>query len=110
MMHDSFDRIKWAKFKEIFKSNYGEYPSLISGLFLVGLEQIPDVDVLTKEQKQEVIHVGLCKLLAQDNLYTVSHYDNDGWPHFALSKHAKQMDIEKQENYIKQLLINYFFP
>lgn len=105
-----FDRTLWAKFKEVFKQNYGHYPSVISGLFLVGLNQFTsEPKITTKEEKQEVIHVGLCALLSQENIYKFSHFDADGWPHFVVSTDAEQIQIEKQENYIKKLIINYFY-
>ncbi len=108
-MEEVFDRIGWAKLKEEFKTNYGEYPSVISLLFLIGMEHTPIFGAeLTKEQKQEVIHVGLCKLLEQEGLYVLAHHDEQGWPHFNATTKASKINIEKQENYIKQLLINYF--
>lgn len=106
---ETFDRVKWAEIKESFKNSYGEYPSVISLLFLVGLAHVPEADgALSKEAKQEVIHVGLCKVLEQENLYTFTEFDEDGWPHFEPTNRTQRLDIEKQENYIKQLLIQYF--
>jgi len=108
-MIDEFDRVGWAKLKEEFKSNYGEFPSVISLLFLIGMEHTPVFGVeLTKEQKQEVIHVGLCAMLVKEGVYTLDHHDEDGWPHYKATEKSETINIEKQENYIKQLLINYF--
>ncbi len=106
---NNFDRVGWAKLKEVFKQSYGEYPSVISLLFLIGLEHVPSAESsLTKEEKQEVIHVGLCTLLQKEGLYAFDYLDDDGWPHFQSTELAKELDIEKQENYLKQLLIDYF--
>lgn len=108
-MIDEFNRVGWARLKEEFKSNYGDYPSVISLLFIIGMEHAPVLgDDLSKEQKQEVIHVGLCSLLEKEGLYSFSHHDDDGWPHYTSTDKSQTINVEKQENYIKQLLINYF--
>ncbi len=108
-MEVEYDRLKWAKFKELFRQNYGSYPTILSALFLIGLQLIPDgTTELSKEEKQDVIHVGLCQLLEQENVYQFSHFDKDGWPHFSVSTNASELSIENQEKYLKHLLILYF--
>ncbi len=103
-----FDRIKWAQFKEDFKEQFGRYPSVISALFVIGLDQLPGANPSTKEEKQEVIHVGLCTLLEEENLYRFTHFDEDGWPHFKPTDKAQTTDIEKQENYLKRRIIEHY--
>jgi len=105
---EEFDRVGWAGVKENFKQNYGEYPTVLSLLFIIGLGETPSQPAYTKEQKQDVIHVGLCKILEQVGVYRFSHLDDEQWPHYQLNDNAKEINIEKQENYIKQLIIQYF--
>ena len=105
----SFNRVQWAKFKNDFKAQYGEQPSVISTLFVVGLGEInSELSTLSKEEKQDVIHVGLCTILEQDGVYKKTHTDEQGWPHFTPTKKAQQLDIEKQEIYLRQMILNYF--
>lgn len=109
IVEEQFDRIQWANFKNDFKQQYGESPSVISSLFLVGLAVIKaELTELSKEQKQEVIHVGLCEVLTKDDLYVKTHTDEDGWPHYQATKKATQLDVEKQETYLRQMILNYF--
>lgn len=106
---ENFDKKQWAYFKNDFKQQYGEYPSVISTLFVVGLSIIEtELNSLTKEEKQDVIHVGLCEILSQEGLYVKTHVDEDGWPHFKATQKTKTLDIEKQETYLRQRILNYF--
>jgi len=49
------DRVKWAQVKEFIKNRFGEYPSVTTALFIIGLQEIgqPHAE-LSKEEKQEV--------------------------------------------------------
>ncbi|MBX2844770.1 MAG: hypothetical protein KTR13_01040 [Saprospiraceae bacterium] len=103
------DRLKWAKTKEFIKQRFGQYPSVTSALFLIGLQEIGLVhDELSKEEKQEVMHVGVCTLLAQEGFYNLVGKDEDGWPHYETTKKIDSVDIDNQENLLKKLIIDYF--
>ena len=109
MIKESFNKAKWANFKEDFKNQYGEMPSVIGVLFIIGLSEVNnEIDELSKEQKEEVIHVGLCTLLEREDIYERLANDDDGWPHFRPTKKAQLMDIEKQEPYLRKLILKYF--
>lgn len=110
MNNDTFDKKNWAIFKEEFKTNYKQHPSTLSALFVIGLEQLQNLNIntLSKEEKQDVIHVGLCTLLEQEGIYTREEIDQDGWPHFKPTNKAEIINIEKQENYIRKLILTYF--
>jgi len=36
----------------------------------------------SKEEKQDLMHIGTCEVLAADGHYTFTHRDADGWPHY----------------------------
>lgn len=108
-MQEEFDKRKWASFKSDFQKKYGEHPSVLSALFMIGLSNInAEHETLTKEEKQDVIHVGLCTLLKNEGFYTLDFIDEDGWPHFSTTNLANHVDIEKQENYLRHLILKYF--
>ncbi len=102
-------RPEWAKVKEYIKQRFGEYPSLTSALFVVGLNEIGLVNKsLTKEEKQDVIHVAVCALLAREGYYEQVGKDSDGWPHYKAKESVKEIDIKNQENLLKHYIIEYF--
>ena len=61
-----------------------------------------------KEQKQELMHVATCVLLSQEDYYLFDHNDEEGWPHYVLSKELPDYNLEQQEEWLKRLIITYF--
>jgi len=103
------DRLGGSRVKEIIKTRFGSYPSVTTALFIIGLQEIGMVlDDLSKEEKQDVIHVAVCALMEMEGFYTRTGVDKDGWPHFEATEKIDEIDIDNQENFIKTLIIKYF--
>ena len=62
----------------------------------------------TKEQKQELMHVAVCRLLEPDGMYEQVGVDDDGWPHFEQNHQIAHTDIKAQEQLLKERIIQYF--
>ena len=78
-------------------------------LFLIGLQELNiDIEKLTKDQKIEVIHVGLCTILSPYGYYNKMGVDNEGWPHFENVKKLPNVEQNQQEQIIKEAIIDYF--
>ena len=78
-------------------------------LFLIGVQELgAGKQTFTKEQKQDLIHVGVCTLLSQANYYTFLDFDEDGWPHFEYNREQPKLDNAQQEKLLKKMIIEYF--
>jgi len=88
----------------------GKQPdSLESVLFIIGIQELGKVeDSFTKEQKQDVMHIGICSVLEKAGFYTFSGKDEEGWPHYDLITAVPPMEPEKEEEFLKNHIINYF--
>ncbi|WMX14702.1 MULTISPECIES: hypothetical protein [unclassified Aureispira] len=63
-------------------------PDLQGILFAIGLQELGQIrDEFTKEERQDLMHIAVCRLLSYDGYYELEGYDEDGWPHW------KQMAI-----------------
>ena len=63
---------------------------------------------LTKEQKQDLMHIAVCTLLAQSGYYIMEGLDEEGWPHFKQLKPMPDMNTFEQENFLKDHILLYF--
>jgi hypothetical protein len=100
---------QWAQVEELLLSRFGKLPDMDALLYLIGLNELKNSnEKFTKEQKQDLIHVGACTLLCTNKYYSLSHYDEQGWPHFRALKPIPEMDMPSQENFLKQQAIFYF--
>ena len=78
-------------------------------LFLVGLQETGFIkEKITKEQKQDLMHVAVCNLLMPSGYYELELVDSEGWPHYRQLKPMPDMDPIQQENFLKDHVLLYF--
>ncbi len=100
----------WKKILAFFKQRIGKQPADLKGvLFLIGIQELgAGPESFTKEQKQDLIHIGTCKVLSLGGYYTLLGKDSDGWPHWELVKKLPPFDLMNQETLLKNYVIDYF--
>ncbi len=60
-----------------------QLPDLQGILFAIGLQELGQIkDEFTKEERQDLMHIAVCRLLSYDGYYELEGYDADGWPHW----------------------------
>ena len=78
-------------------------------LFLIGIQETGFVQQkITKEQKQDLMHVAVCTILAASGYYIFEKQDADGWPHFKQVKELPSLNLIEQENFLKDHILLYF--
>ena len=100
---------RWWNLEAKLVERFGKKPDVETILFLIGMQEFGDIkEKFTKEQKQDLIHVGVCTLLAQANYYVFLDNDEDGWPHFEYNREKEKLNNEQQEKLLKKMIIQYF--
>ena len=78
-------------------------------LFLIGMQETGFIkEKITKEQKQDLMHVAVCSVFAQSGYFELGGKDIDGWPHFKQLKSLPEMNMIEQENFLKDHILLYF--
>jgi len=102
-------QIRWLKLRIKLKEIYGIKPEMDGILFLIGVQELgTGKQVYTKEQKQDLMHIAVCTLLAQSGFYAIEGYDEEGWPHFKQLKPLPEFNTYEQENFLKDHVLLYF--
>jgi hypothetical protein len=79
--------IRWLKLRIKLKEQFGIKPDMDGVLFLIGIQEFGSgKQEFTKEQKQDLMHIAVCSLLAQSGYYVLDGYDEENWPHFTQLK------------------------
>jgi hypothetical protein len=100
---------RWWALEAQLVERFGKKPDLEAILFLIGLQETGFIqEKISKEQKQDLMHVAVCTVLAQSGYYAVEGKDADGWPHFRQLKELPVMALPEQENFIKDHVLLYF--
>ena len=89
--------------------NRDTLPNLNAILFLIGIQELGFWETdFNKEQKQDLMHIAVCKLLSLDGYYRFAGRDQDGWPHYELLKNPGVKGVKEQEHMLKEKVIQYF--
>jgi hypothetical protein len=100
---------RWWALEAKFLERFGKKPDMEAVLFLVGIQETGFVkSKVTKEQKQDLMHVAVCTLLSHSGYYILEGKDEDGWPHFKQVKEIPAWNVIDQENILKDHVLLYF--
>lgn len=100
---------RWWNLEAKLVNRFNKKPDLESILFLIGVQEFGQVGKkFTKEQKQDLMHIAVCKLLTPSGYYELERVDQDGWPHFRQLRPMPDMNPIEQENFIKDHVLLYF--
>jgi hypothetical protein len=101
---------KWHKLLSEIELQIGKKPSdLNSVLFIIGVQELGHgPKPLSKEEKQDLMHIAICKVLSLAGYYKLDGLDKDGWPHWTLIKKLPHFDLLEQEKLLKMHVLEYF--
>ncbi len=100
---------RWWNLEARLVKRFGKKPDMEAILFLIGMQESGLIrEKFTKEQKQDLMHIAVCSLLAPGGYYELEGVDTDGWPHFKQLKPMPEMNMVEQENFLKDHILLYF--
>src|SRR3954463_1974667 len=99
MEHSEEDlQVRWLKLRIKLKEIFGIKPDMNGVLLLIGVQELGQgPQEFSKEQKQDLMHIAVCTLLAQSGYYRFDGHDEEGWPHFTLMKPLPPFNLFEQE-------------
>ena len=100
----------WQELLNELEKNFGKKPKdLNSVLFIIGVQELgKGARNFSKEEKQDLMHIAICKVLSLAGYYELEGIDDSGWPHWKLVKKLPHFDLLEQEKLLKMLVIEYF--
>lgn len=100
----------WQNTINFIETLIGKKPADLNGvLFLIGVQELgKGYSSFSKEQKQDLMHIGICKVLSYSGFYELEGLDEEGWPHWKLIKDLPNFDMQEQEKLLKMHVIEYF--
>ena len=98
----------WEKLTQSLANTYGEEPDLQTILFLIGIQELGKGPMkYSKDEKQDLMHIAVCRLMSQFGYYELEGLDQDGWPHWKLVKKLPPLTLKEQDLLLKQAVIEY---
>lgn len=102
---------EWLRVRNKIKERFGRetLPDLNAMLFLIGIQELGRwKTAFTKEEKQDLMHIAVCRLMSYDGHYQFLGRDADGWPHWELVQPIPVLSLADQEEALKAKVIRYF--
>ena len=100
---------RWFDLEFKLIEKFGRKPDLEAILFLIGIQEVQFVkNKFTKEEKQDLIHIAICIVMAPSGYYILEYYDDEGWPHFKQIKDLPKVNMNDQELFLKEHVLLYF--
>jgi hypothetical protein len=101
--------LKWESLREKLAAQFGKKPDLQGILFLIGVDELGKIKTdFNKEEKQDLIHIGICKVLTYGGYYEFVGLDEDGWPHYRAITNVPVLKLSEQEEIIRSYAIHHF--
>ena len=86
-----------------------KHPAIDTLLFLIGVQELGSgKQKYTKDDKVNILHIAVCRLLEPFGYYKFSNYDDDGYPHFDEVEKLPELKPNEQQILMKKAIIQYF--
>ncbi|MBS1490088.1 MAG: hypothetical protein JSS93_06150 [Bacteroidetes bacterium] len=101
---------QWQALLTTLETILQKKPKDLNGvLFLIGIHELGrGARSFSKEEKQDLMHIAICKVLSLAGYYSLDGLDAQGWPHWKLIKKLPHFDLLEQEKLLKMHILEYF--
>jgi hypothetical protein len=99
----------WQETLDRVSKQFGEKLEYGALLMMIGLQELgQDYSKYKKDEKLDLMHIGICTVLMPYGYYTFVGRDEEGWPHFERKQNLPPLVPEEQELLIRKAIVEYF--
>ena len=78
-------------------------------IYLIGVQELGQLHRrFKKDEKLNLMHIAICRLLLPYGYYELDFVDNDGWPHYKIKGQLPNLKAGEQSILMKEAIVNYF--
>lgn len=111
MSRDALLQQKWDEIVTELSSKFndGVPLDLDAIIFLIGVQELgKGPKKFSKDDKINLMHIAICKILEPYGYYEFDYTDQDGWPHYKILKELPHLRPGEQTVLMKEAIIWYF--
>ena len=87
----------------------GEDLDLDSIIYLIGVQELGQVhQKFKKDEKVNLMHIAICRLLEPYGYYEFDYFDREGWPHYKVREELPPLKAGEQAVLMKEAIVQYF--
>ena len=102
---------RWEQLVNILSNQFsqGEDLDLDAIIYLIGVQELGKFSqIYKKDEKLNLMHIAICRLLEPYGYYEFEFFDNDGWPHYRVKEVFPPLKAGEQSVLMKDAIVNYF--
>ena len=102
---------RWEKLVELLSNQFsqGEDLDLDSIIFVIGVQELGKVHrTFKKDEKLNLMHIAICRLLEPYGYYEFDFVDAEGWTHYRVKEELPPLKAGEQSVLMKEAIVNYF--
>ncbi len=78
-------------------------------IYLVGIQELGQYHKkYKKDDKLDLMHIAICRLLEPYGYYEFDFFDEEGWPHYITKEELPPLKAGEQSVLMKQAIVDYF--
>lgn len=111
MSRDEQLKSRWETVVTILSNQFadGEILDLDAIIYLIGVQELGQFNkTFKKDEKVNLMHIAICRLLEPYGYYEFEYFDNDGWPHYTVKEQLPPLKAGEQSVLMKEAIVNYF--
>lgn len=111
MSRDEQLKQRWEVVVEKLSAQFadGDILNLDAIIYIIGVQELGQLHrEFNKEEKINLIHIAICKLLEPYGYYEFDYFDNQGWPHYKTKEELPHLKAGEQSVLMKEAIVNYF--
>lgn len=87
----------------------GDELNLDGVIYLIGVQELGQGKRrFKKDEKINLMHIAICKLLEPYGYYEFDFFDDDGWPHYKIVTELPNLKAGEQTVLMKEAIVAYF--
>ncbi|UZO81694.1 hypothetical protein NBT05_04290 [Aquimarina sp. ERC-38] len=111
MVGDEKLKERWEVLLKKLSSQFadGDEIDLDTIIYLVGVQELGQIHrKFKKDEKLDLMHIAICRLLEPYGYYEFDFYDDDGWPHYKVLEQLPHLKAGEQSVLMKEAIVQYF--
>jgi len=111
MARDEELKRQWDKVVVLLSNKFadGEELDLNAIIYIIGLQEKGNINtVYEKDDKINLMHIAICRLLEPFGYYEFDYFDEEGWPHYTVLEKLPSLKAGEQSVLMKEAVVNYF--
>lgn len=111
MSRDEQLKERWEQVVTILSDKFadGDTLDLDAIIYLIGVQELGKFKRrFKKDDKVNLMHIAICRLLEPYGYYEFDYFDEDGWPHYKVKDQLPSLKAGEQSILMKGAIVDYF--